>query len=113
MTPNPKHQAIWSQVLNIPKGRVLTYGQVAKLAGLPRAARLVGAALRAAPSELNIPWHRVVNAQGKLSFAIDDQRGVIQRQRLEHEGIEFLSNAIDLACYGWEINLDRELWRME
>ena len=57
------YQNIWKVVSEIPSGHVLTYGEVARLAGMPRAARRVGQALSRAPRSMDLPWHRVINAQ--------------------------------------------------
>jgi methylated-DNA-protein-cysteine methyltransferase-like protein len=85
-----RHARILTAVRRIPRGKVATYGQVARLAGLPRRARLVGAVLRELPEGTGVPWQRVVNAQGRVSprgapGAVDDQRS-----RLEREGVAFL-----------------------
>lgn len=97
------YQLIYATVRSIPKGRVATYGQVAELAGLPRQARLVGYALNVLPAGSTVPWHRVVNAQGRISLRSagegHDQR---QRRRLEREGVHFnLQGHIDLGKFRW------------
>lgn len=93
---------IWQVVAAIPVGKVCTYGGVAARAGMPGAARRVGAALRGLPGNTRIPWHRVVNAQGRIAFAIDSDAHNRQRSRLEQEGIRFnLSGRIDLRNQGW------------
>ncbi len=91
--PDINHR-IWQVVALIPAGKVATYGDVARLAGLPGAARRVGAALRALPAETRIPWHRVVNAQGKLSLPEGSRAQYTQRERLEAEGVVFKSGRI-------------------
>lgn len=90
-------------VRRIPRGRVATYGDVARLAGMPRHPRLVGYALHAAPPGARLPWHRVVNAQGRLSLGRGVPGGdLTQRFRLEAEGIRFgPSGKIPLALYRW------------
>lgn len=94
---------IWKVVRRIPKGRVATYGQVAQLAGLPRQARLVGYALHALPEAKQVPWQRVVNAQGRISARGLSEYETLQRQRLEREGIRFDARGrIDLARFGWK-----------
>jgi methylated-DNA-protein-cysteine methyltransferase-like protein len=96
------NQCIWQVVAAIPPGRVATYGQVAQKAGLPRAARRVGYALRGLPSNTRIPWHRVVNAQGRISLPEGSESNATQRGRLEREGIPFSpSGTINLHLYGW------------
>ena len=112
MIANPKHHKIWSVVSKIPKGLVSTYGDVARRAGFPHCARLVGVALRAAPVSLNVPWHRVINAKGQISFPVGHEKERAQRERLEKEGIVFSSGTISLKEYAWKTDLDRELWQM-
>jgi methylated-DNA-protein-cysteine methyltransferase-like protein len=80
-------EAIWQVVCAIPRGRVSTYGAVARAAGLPRRARLAGFALRVAPSELNLPWHRVVGAGGRIAFPKGSREHKEQSKRLGAEGI--------------------------
>ena len=80
---------IWAVVRRIPRGRVASYGQVAAVAGLPEHARLVGYALHASVTDA-LPWHRVVNAQGRLSLARKNVAGgLTQRLRLLREGVSF------------------------
>ena len=112
MSVNPKHQKIWSVVGRIPTGSVSTYGDIARFAGYPRCARLVGAALRAAPASLSLPWHRVINAQGKLSLPADAGKAQEQKELLEAEGVVFLSGIVNLKQYAWGGSLDRDLWQM-
>ena len=86
--PDNKHR-IWQVVHAIPPGRVSSYGRVASLAGLAGAARLTGHALRGLPSDTTIPWHRVINSQGKLSLPAGSSGYQEQRQRLQQEGVFF------------------------
>jgi methylated-DNA-protein-cysteine methyltransferase related protein len=94
------HLRIHQIVSRIPRGRVATYGQVARLAGLPGQARLVGYALHALPADTSVPWQRVVNAQGGISTPPGhDTR---QRRLLEREGIRFDARGrIPLADFRW------------
>ena len=103
-------QKVWKVVSDIPEGHVLTYGEVARLSGMPRHARRVGQAMRWAPRSMSIPWHRVINAQGKISFPPDSSAGKRQRKLLEGEGVEFDGDAIDLDRYGYRGALDRLFW---
>jgi methylated-DNA-protein-cysteine methyltransferase-like protein len=91
---------VLSIVKAVPKGNVVTYGQVAHLAGSPRAARQVGMILRGAKEDENVPWQRVVNARGELS-TYKIALGELQRSLLEREGVDFTGQAIDLARYRW------------
>ena len=102
--PRPSSWArIYAVVRQIPRGRVATYGQVAELAGLPRQARLVGYALSALPASSRVPWHRVINAEGRLSARSDGAGATVpQRLRLEAEGVTFGA--------GGRVSLDRCRW---
>ncbi len=90
-------------VRQIPRGRVATYGQVAALAGMPGQARQVGYALHALPDDEAVPWHRVINAQGRVSTRSEPFEESIQRQLLEREGLRFdAAGRTDLAQYRWQ-----------
>jgi methylated-DNA-protein-cysteine methyltransferase-like protein len=94
---------IYRIVRQIPRGRVATYGQVAELAGLEGHARQVGYALHALPDGIDLPWHRVVNAQGEISERTRGDSHELQRALLEAEGVEFDSRGrIDLRKYRWK-----------
>ena len=87
----------------IPKGRVATYGQVAMLAGLPRQARFVGRALHELPADSDVPWHRVVNAAGKISLRADAfGHDELQGHLLRREGVRFAGGTIPLAQFRWQ-----------
>jgi methylated-DNA-protein-cysteine methyltransferase-like protein len=103
---------ILEAISRIPRGRVATYGQIAAIAGYPRGARLVGMVLQRTPAGTRIPWHRVINAQGKLSFPRRSESYRLQRSRLEREGVYFRGERIELARYRWrESGLDNLLWK--
>ena len=103
-------KSVWQVVQGIPRGHVLTYGEVARLAGRARWARKVSQAMRRTPKGVDLPWHRVVNAQGKISFPEDSHGYHEQKDRLEDEGIVFLEGRIDLDRYGYRGALDHLLW---
>jgi methylated-DNA-protein-cysteine methyltransferase-like protein len=84
---NPAIQAIWDVVCTIPRGQVSTYGAVARAAGLPGRARLTGFALRIAPKDINLPWHRVVGAGGRIVFPKLSPQHREQAKRLRAEGV--------------------------
>jgi methylated-DNA-protein-cysteine methyltransferase-like protein len=89
-------------VRRIPRGRVASYGQVARLAGLPGRARQVGYAMHALPSGTRVPWHRVVNAQGRISLRRRPGAELTQRMLLEREGVRFgPGGRIVLARFGF------------
>ena len=101
--PLNNYARIYAVVRRIPEGRVATYGQIAALAGLPRQARQVGYALHALPPGSSLPWHRVVNAEGRLSLGRMAPGGdLVQRLRLEAEGVELAAGRIHLARFGWK-----------
>ena len=99
-SPN-RAQRIWQVVSQIPKGRVSTYGKVAELAGLPGYARYVGHTLKQLPAGSKLPWHRVVNAQGRLSFPQGSDQYLRQQRLLLSEGIEFVAERLSLRQYQW------------
>ncbi len=105
-------EQVWDIVRKIPRGKVTTYGGIASLLGRPRnvtarhyraaGARWVGQAMAHSPAD--VPWHRVINAQGKVSRRADGDASRLQRLLLEEEGISFeKGEKIDLARYGWSI----------
>jgi methylated-DNA-protein-cysteine methyltransferase-like protein len=103
-------KAVWQVVTGIPRGHVLTYGEVARLAGMSRAARRVSMAMRRAPRGMKLPWHRVINAQGKISFPTDSSGYQRQKELLEQEGVVFMNGKIDLERFGYQGALDHLLW---
>ncbi len=99
---NALYRRIYRIVRHIPKGRVATYGVVARLAGRPGAARTVGWALSALPDDGDVPWWRVVNAAGRISLSAQDHASVVQRALLLREGVRFApGGAVPLGKYGW------------
>lgn len=90
---------VWQVVAAIPPGSVATYGQVAELAGLPRAARRVGRILASLPAGTRLPWHRVVNASGRSS--LPGAAGAEQRRRLAAEGVRFVNGRTSLERFRW------------
>ena len=105
-------QRIWALVCAIPAGQVATYGQIAALAGLPRRARLVGHALRHLPATTPVPWQRVINARGGISFPKGSESYRLQQALLLAEGVEFTGEQIDLNRFRWRPDLDELLWRL-
>lgn len=80
---------------------MITYGQLAEMAGAKQAARVVGNILKQLPINTNLPWHRVINHKGQLSFPEDTLRYQKQKDRLEAEGVILLSGKLDLKHYRW------------
>lgn len=110
-TPKPlrkisdTYQKIYATVKRIPRGKVASYGQVARVAGMGRNARLVGYALHALRSDnaQRVPWHRVINAQGYCSIKEPPMAAEIQQRLLETEGVEFsLRGKVDWKKFGWK-----------
>src|SRR5579871_3767860 len=97
------YQRIWAVVRRVPRGRVGTYGQIARLAGLGRAARQVGYALHSLPAGTTVPWHRIINAGGKVSRRSIPGAEITQRILLEREGIKFDPRGrVSLDRFGWK-----------
>jgi methylated-DNA-protein-cysteine methyltransferase-like protein len=98
--PKNFYEAVYRVVVLIPRGRVMTYGQIAAILGAPRAARAVGYAMRACPED--IPWQRVINGKGQISARSQVERPILQKMMLESEGVRFDKTE---TC-----DLDRVLW---
>jgi methylated-DNA-protein-cysteine methyltransferase related protein len=100
---NEAAAAICAVIRRIPKGWVATYGQVAAMAGLPRRARLVGHVLQRLDPATDIPWHRVVNAKGEVSYTLSRHGSdAFQQRLLEEEGVEFDNrNRFNLERFRW------------
>ena len=96
------YDRIYAVVRRIPRGKVCSYGRVAELAGLGRAARQVGYAMAALPDHTTVPWHRVINAQGRISLRRAGSGELEQRFLLEAEGVGFDSaGRVSLERFGW------------
>jgi methylated-DNA-protein-cysteine methyltransferase-like protein len=91
---------VYRLVKKIPRGRVTTYGELAKALGLPGGARAVGYAMAATPTGRGIPWHRVLGAGGHIR--VPEPYAAKQRRLLESEGVE-VGRVIDLKIYGWSL----------
>jgi methylated-DNA-protein-cysteine methyltransferase related protein len=102
------YKLIYSVVRRIPRGRVATYGQVASLAGLAGHARQVGYALNALPDGTVVPWHRVVNAAGRISSRTTPGGELVQQLLLEKEGVRLDARGrIPLERVRWQPRLRR------
>ena len=91
-------ELVWQIVNAIPEGKVATYGQVAKLAGMPQQPRLVGRVLSQLPNGTKLPWHRVINSAGKLSNPNPER----QKERLAKDGVVMINGRVNLKIYRWE-----------
>lgn len=95
---SPALEAIWHVVCTIPRGRVSTYGAVARAAGLPGRARQAGYALRVAADSLDLPWHRVVGAGGRIRFPPASRSAREQARRLRAEGVRMTGGRVERAA---------------
>ena len=91
-------------IRSIPKGKILTYGFISKLAGNPRAARQVSWLLHSSTKKYDLPWHRVINSRGKIALkSVEDKE--YQKNLLEQEGI--------MVSDGYKITLEDYLWKID
>jgi len=100
-TRQSNYARIWAVAKKIPHGKVTTYGELAAAAGLRKQPRLAGYAMYNLPDGSPVPWHRVINAAGKISFPPRSARAREQRRRLEAEGVVFIGGRVSLSRYGW------------
>ena len=99
---NNTYSMIYQIIRKVPKGKVATYGQIAFLVGIPRGARQVGYALHSLPDGSDVPWQRIINSRGKISYKSASFFENIQYQLLVSEGIIFEeSGKIDLQKFQW------------
>lgn len=114
---NPHYLRIWQTVQAIPQGKVACYGQVADLAGLPGRARMVGKALGKVPDDgwrnADVPWYRVINSQGKISFVPGSEQFERQKQQLQDEQVVVIGQRIELKQFQWQPDLNELLYRLE
>ena len=95
-------EQVYRLVSQVPPGKVTSYGCVARMLGQPHAARTVGWALHGLPEGSDVPWHRVINSQGRVSTAGRDGEASLQRALLEAEGVEFDERGtVDWERFGW------------
>ncbi|AYO55171.1 MULTISPECIES: MGMT family protein [Acinetobacter] len=96
-------QMILNVIVQIPKSKVASYGQIASLAGLPKHARLVGKVLGQLPSDHDIPWYRVINSQGRISLNKLDEKGMcVQTAKLLEEGVVVINGKVNLKQFQWK-----------
>jgi methylated-DNA-protein-cysteine methyltransferase-like protein len=114
---NPNYQRIWQTVQAIPFAKVACYGQVADLAGLPGKARFVGKALGKVPDNgwqgQNVPWYRVINSQGKISFPPESDYFAKQKGLLQDEQVVVIGNRIKLKDFQWQPDLAELLFKLD
>lgn len=110
---NQKYLHIWQTVLAIPVGKVASYGQIADLAGLPGRARLVGRCMAYAPKEMQVPWYRVLRANGQLAFKAGSSSSLKQTGLLQEDGVAVIKNRVNMAEYQWQPGLDEMLFNLK
>lgn len=114
---NPSHIKIWQTVQAIPLGYIACYGQIADLAGLPGRARMVGKALGSVPKSgwrgQKVPWYRVVNSQGKISFPVGSELFQRQKDFLQEEQVVVIGARIKLKEFQWQPDLAELLFVLE
>jgi methylated-DNA-protein-cysteine methyltransferase-like protein len=96
-----RREALYLCLAQVPSGCVVSYGQLATMAGLGRAARWVGRTLSQLPSGSTLAWHRVIAANGRLSLPQGTPSGDEQRQRLRDEGVYLTNDRVDIRQHGW------------
>ena len=111
MDRETRNRRIIETICDIPRGNVASYGQIAEIAGVPRGARQVGYALRHLPAGHKVPWHRVVQASGRIAFEPDSAPFREQVNRLLVEDVAVIGGRIDMRKYRWQPNLDELLWK--
>ncbi len=106
------HRCVYAAIAAIPRGRVASYGAIALRAGLPGRARLVGKLLGSTPSDLALPWHRVLRSSGCIALAPGSRGFRTQCRLLQSEGVEVRNGRVALSRFGLDDDLDRLLWGM-
>jgi methylated-DNA-protein-cysteine methyltransferase-like protein len=96
-----RRAALYLTLAQIPEGKVTSYGELAAIAGLGRAARWVGRVLSQLPDDSRLPWHRVLAAGGRLTLAAGTVAGEEQRARLRAEGVTVINDRVDIRRHGW------------
>lgn len=103
--------AIQGVVLNIPRGQIMSYGEVSRAAGYPRHARMVSRAM--SRSETPLPWHRVVRSDQTLAFPVESEHYEEQKKRLIAEGLAMLNGKVLMSKQSNEDDLDTLIWGPE
>jgi methylated-DNA-protein-cysteine methyltransferase-like protein len=88
-------------IQSVPRGKVATYGLIAQLAGKPTGSRGVGWLLHSSTNKHRLPWQRIIKSGGRLSFPVDSRSFMLQKLKLEAEGVEVVSGRVDLKKYLW------------
>lgn len=105
---NSFRETVYDLTRRIPQGKVATYGQIAKLAGQPKAARAVGLFMRTNPDAPHTPCHRVVSSDGSLRGYSGGKGIVTKKEMLMKEGVAFKGNKVDLTIALWQMNKNKQ-----
>ncbi|HET6913612.1 MAG TPA: MGMT family protein [Rhodanobacteraceae bacterium] len=105
-----EYRRIYAAVAAIPRGRVACYGEIAARAGLPGRARLAGRALGETPDGMDLPWHRIVRADGRIAFPQGTRNFREQCKRLRAEGVDVRNGRVRMVAHGMHHDLDKALW---
>ena len=100
-------------MLAVPVGKVVSYGQIADLAGLPGRARLVGRCMAYAPKKMQVPWYRVLRGSGQLAFKAGSSNSLKQTGLLQEEGVAVIKNRVNMDEYRWQPGLDEMLFQLK
>ena len=111
MNRQTRIRRILDTIRDIPRGSVASYGQIAEIAGIPRGARQVGYALRQLPPGHDVPWHRVLQATGRIAFEKGSRAYQEQCERLLTEDVPVTGGRVDMRTYRWQPDLDELLWK--
>lgn len=102
MTKDSPRSKVYQALSLIPKGKITTYGDLAEFAGLGKAARFVGTTLKNLPHDSSLPWHRVVNSKGMISFPENHPCYKKQINLLENDGVLVVAGKIDMKMFRWK-----------
>ncbi|MGB3726111.1 MAG: MGMT family protein [Glaciecola sp.] len=112
-TTEQLYTRIFDTIDAVPEGKVVSYGQIADLAGLPGRARMVGKSLGHVPSTRQVNWHRVLRANGQLAFAKGSEQALRQTGLLQSEGIVVLNNRVNMKTFRWHPDLSSLLHTLQ
>lgn len=100
-----RREALYLSLASIPAGRVVSYGQLAEISGVPRGARWAARTLAQLPEDSRLPWHRVITASGRPGLGPDSPAGAEQRLRLREEGVSLTNDRVNMRQHGWHPTL--------
>lgn len=101
-TRESRVQAVYTTLQCVPKGKVISYGDLARLSGLPGYARFIGRVLRELPKGTALPWHRVIRASGQIAFPMGSAAYQRQKNHLEEEGVKVINGRVAMKAFRWQ-----------